>query len=294
LAGNAAHSVLPLEHAFTSAIALMLQMSAHAVGWPVAAGGSQAIADALCSKLRSLGGQIQCGWEVKALAELPSARAYVFDTSPSIMTRVAGKALPQGYQRRLSRFKHGPGVFKVDYALSQPVPWLNADCRRAGTVHVGGTLEQISRSEAAAYDGEHAQQPFVLVSQPSVCDSSRAPTGQAVLWAYCHTPAGSTQDMQEAIIRQIEHYAPGFRDTILASHSMNCVQMEAYNANYIGGDIVGGMASWSQLMTRPVVSLDPYATPHTKIFLCSASTPPAGGVHGMCGWNAAQSVLKKV
>jgi phytoene dehydrogenase-like protein len=293
-AGNAAHSVLPLEHLFTSAIALMLQMSAHAVGWPVAEGGSQSIAEALCTKLRALGGEIRCDWKVQHLAELPTARVYLFDTSPSIMTRIASKELPESYQRRISRFKHGPGVFKVDYALSEPVPWLNQDCRKAGTVHVGGTMQQICHSEAAAYEGRYVEQPFVLVTQPSVCDPSRAPAGQAVLWAYCHTPSGSTVDMEETITRQIETYAPGFRDTILASHSMNCQQMEAYNANYIGGDIVGGMASWSQLMTRPIVSLDPYATPHKKIFLCSASTPPAGGVHGMCGWNAAQSVLKRI
>ncbi len=292
-AGNAAHSVLPLEQVFTSAIAMMLQMSAHAVGWPVAAGGSQSIADALVSKLRSLGGEVRCGWNVQALGELPSARVYLFDTSPRVMTRLAGDALPSSYVARLHRFKHGPGIFKMDYALSGPVPWLNESCRRAGTVHVGGTLAEICASERAAYDGKISERPFVLVSQPSVCDASRAPAGKAVLWAYCHAPAGSTVDMSEHITAQIERYAPGFRDVILATHTLNSPQMEAYNPNYIGGDIVGGMANWAQIMTRPIASLCPYATPNAQLYLCSASTPPAGGVHGMCGWNAAQAVLRR-
>lgn len=294
LAGNAAHSVLPLEQPFTSAIAVMLQMSAHAVGWPVAQGGSQAIADALVSKLRSLGGEVKCGWNVKTLTELPSARVVLFDTSPRVMTRIAGAALPPLYTKRLHAFKHGPGVFKVDYALDGPVPWLNEACRVAGTVHVGGTIDDIRASELDACEGRHSKQPFVLVAQPSPCDPSRAPEGKAVLWAYCHVPAHSTVDMEPVITAQIERYAPGFRDLILARHTLNGPQMEAYNQNYIGGDIVGGMADWSQLLTRPVASFCPWATPNPKLFLCSASTPPAGGVHGMCGWNAAQAVLKRV
>ena len=293
-AGNAAHSVLPLEYVFTSAVAMMLQMSAHAVGWPVAAGGSQSIANALVSKLRSLGGEVRCGWNVKSITELPSARAYLFDTSPRVITRVAVEALPSGYANRLQSYEHGPGVFKIDYALSSPVPWTNEACRKAGTVHVGGTLEEIRASELDAYEGRHSERPFVLVAQQSVCDASRAPAGQHTLWAYCHVPAGSTRDMSTIIEAQIERFAPGFRDTILARHSMNCAQMEGYNQNYIGGDVVGGMANWKQLMTRPVVSLCPYATPNKSIYLCSASTPPAGGVHGMCGWNAANVVLKRV
>jgi phytoene dehydrogenase-like protein len=287
LAGNAAHTVLPLEHAMTSAVAVMLQMSAHAVGWPVAAGGSQAISRALVSKLETLGGKLQCSNVVRSMADLPAARAYLFDTSPRVMTRICGDALPSRYVRRLESYRHGAGVFKVDYALSEPVPWLNDACRHAGTVHVGGTLAEVCRSEAQAHYGEHAEQPFVLVAQPSACDPSRAPEGKAVLWAYCHVPAGSSADMQERITSQIERYAPGFRETILAAHTMNCAQMEHYNANYIGGDVVGGANSWDQIMTRPILSASPYATPHPKIFLCSASTPPAGGVHGMCGWNAA-------
>ena len=269
----------------------MLQMSAHAVGWPVAQGGSQSIANALVSKLQTLGGEVRCGWQVRAMKELPSARAYLFDTSPRVMTSIANEALPASYVNRLHRYQHGPGVFKIDYALNGPVPWLNAACRQAGTVHVGGTLEEVRASELDAYEGRHSERPFVLVAQQSVCDATRAPDGKHTLWAYCHVPAGSTVDTTAVIEAQIERYAPGFRDTILARHSMNCAQMERYNANYIGGDVVGGMANWKQLMTRPVVSLCPYATPKKAVFLCSASTPPAGGVPGMCGRNAAQAVL---
>jgi phytoene dehydrogenase-like protein len=181
----------------------------------------------------------------------------------------------------------------VDYALSEPVPWTHPDCRQAGTVHVGGTLEEICRSERDAIDGKHTEAPFVLVAQQSICDPSRAPQGQHTLWAYCHVPAYSSQDMRPAIERQIERFAPGFRDTILAAHSMNSVQMESYNPNCIGGDIVGGMADWQQLLTRPIVSLNPYATPNPRLYLCSASTPPAGGVHGMCGHHAARAVMKR-
>lgn len=294
LGGNAAHSVLPLESPFTSAIGLMLQMTAHAAGWPVAKGGSQEIANALAAELQELGGEIQCGRKVATLDELPNSRAVLFDTSPRQLVQIAGKALPSGYQRRLLAFKHGPGVFKIDYALDGPVPWLNEGCRKAGTVHVGGTLDEIARSEAQACSGEHPERPFVLVSQPSVCDPSRAPEGKQVLWAYCHVPAGSTRDMSQIIHAQIERFAPGFRDRILATHTLNTAQMEAYNGNYIGGDIVGGMANWAQLLTRPIVSLNPYATPNPRLFLCSASTPPAGGVHGMCGRNAARAVLRRL
>ena len=293
-AGNAAHSVLPLEQVFTSAVAMMLQMSAHAVGWPVAEGGSQSIATALEAKLKSLGGEVRCGWNVQTLAELPTARAYLFDTSPRVLTRIAGHALPEGYTRRLNAYRHGPGVFKVDYALSAPVPWINEACRKAGTVHVGGGLNEIRASERDAFEGRVSNNPFVLVAQQSVCDASRAPTGKHTLWAYCHVPNGSSVSMEEIIAQQIERFAPGFRETILATHTTNCAQMEAYNQNYVGGDIVGGIANWAQLITRPVASLCPSATPHKQLFLCSASTPPAGGVHGMCGWNAAQAVLKRI
>ncbi|MCB1226487.1 MAG: NAD(P)/FAD-dependent oxidoreductase [Verrucomicrobiales bacterium] len=293
LAGNAAHSVLPLEAPLTSAIAVMLQFSAHAVGWPVAEGGSQAITEALVRILNAHGGEVVCDWPVTSLAQLPPARAVLFDTTPAAMARIAGEALPSSYQRRLQRFRHGPGVYKIDYALSQPVPWLNADCRRAGTVHVGGTLEEICASERDACEGRISEKPFVLTAQPTVCDASRAPAGGHVLWAYCHVPAGCTTDMRARIEAQIERFAPGFRDTIRQAHVMSPAAMEAYNANYPGGDIVGGMASWDQLLTRPVARLDPWSTPNPRLFLCSASTPPAGGVHGMCGAHAVRSVLRR-
>ncbi len=292
-AGNAAHSVLPLEHLTTSAIAMMLQTAAHAVGWPVAEGGSQRIADALASKLRSLGGDVRCGVTVRSLKDIPPARAILFDTSPRVMASIAGDELPPGYRTRIQRFKHGPGVCKVDYALSGPVQWSNEDCRSAGTVHVGGTLDEIRASELDAFEGRISQRPFVLVAQQSLCDPTRAPAGKHTLWAYCHAPAGCSVSMEPQITAQIERFAPGFRDLILATHTMTATDMHAYNMNYIGGDIVGGMASWDQILTRPIASLCPYATPNPRIFLCSASTPPAGGVHGMCGWNAAQAVLRR-
>jgi phytoene dehydrogenase-like protein len=293
-AGNAAHCVMPLNCLFTSAIGVLLQMSAHAVGWPVAEGGSQSIARALASVLKKLNGEIVCGWPVQALSELPSARAYLFDTSPSVMARIAGDQLPAGFRRRLNAFRHGPGIFKIDYALSGPVPWTNESCRKAGTVHVGGTLAEIAASERDAFAGRHSERPFVLVGQQSLADPSRAPAGQHTLWAYCHVPSHSTVDMEARIVAQIERFAPGFRDTILARHTVNCRQVEAYNMNYVGGDIVGGVTDLTQLFTRPVARLNPYTTPNPAIFICSASTPPGGGVHGMCGYNAATTVLRRV
>jgi phytoene dehydrogenase-like protein len=292
-AGNAAHSVLPLQAPLTSAIALMLQFSAHAVGWPVAKGGSQRITEALLRIIHRHGGELVTGWRLRSLAELPPSRAVLFDTSPRLLADIAGAALPSRYRDRLLRYRHGPGVFKIDYALSQPVPWTHPDCRKAGTVHVGGTLEEISLSERDACEGRHTDKPFVLVAQQSLCDPSRAPANHHTLWAYCHVPHGSTTDMRDRIERQIERFAPGFRDTILAAHTFHAAQMETYNPNYIGGDIVGGMADWRQLLTRPVASLNPYATPNPRLFLCSASTPPAGGVHGMCGAHAVRAVLNR-
>lgn len=293
-AGNAAHCVLPLTQLFTSAIGVLLQLSAHAVGWPVAEGGSQSIANALAAVLKKLDGEIVCGWPVKTMSELPPARAYLFDTSPSVLSRIAGGELPSNFRKRLDAYRHGPGIFKIDYALSGPVPWTNEACRKAGTVHVGGTLAEVAASERDAFEGRHSERPFVLVGQQSLADPTRAPAGKHTLWAYCHVPSGSTADMEARINAQIERFAPGFRDVILARHTMNCPQVEAYNMNYIGGDIVGGMADLTQLITRPVVRLNPYTTPNPKLFICSASTPPAGGVHGMCGFNAANSVLRRV
>ncbi|CAN5916326.1 NAD(P)/FAD-dependent oxidoreductase [soil metagenome] len=293
-AGNAAHSVMPLENLLTSAIGLMLQMSAHAVGWPMAKGGSQSLADTLLRIFESHGGEVQCSRQVKSLEELPTSKAYLFDLSPRNLAKITGEALPLGYRQKLLAFRHGPGVFKVDYALSAAIPWQAENCRKAGTVHVGGTLEEITASERDAWEGRHSEKPFTLVVQPTICDPTRAPEGKHVAWAYCHVPHGSTKDMLETINSQIERFAPGFRDGILATHIMNCEAMEAYNANYIGGDVVGGITDWRQLFTRPVARWNPYTTPNPKIFLCSASTPPGGGVHGMCGYWAAETALTQI
>jgi len=293
-AGNAAHCVMPLNRAFTSAIGVLLQLSAHAVGWPVAEGGSQNIARALASVLKQFNGEILCSRPIQSMGELPPARAYLFDTSPSVLARIAGEHLPSRFRKRLNAFRHGPGIFKIDYALSASVPWTNESCRRAGTVHVGGTLSEVAESERDAFEGRHSERPFVLVSQQSLADPSRAPAGHHTLWAYCHVPSHSTVDMEPRITAQIERFAPGFRDTILARHTMNCRQVEAYNMNCTGGDIVGGVTDLAQLITRPVARISPYTTPNPTIFICSASTPPGGGVHGMCGYNAATTVLRRV
>ncbi|MCC6881385.1 MAG: NAD(P)/FAD-dependent oxidoreductase [Verrucomicrobiales bacterium] len=291
-AGNAAHSVLPLDRPLaTSAIGLMLMAAGHKNGWPVVRGGSGQLAKALAACLESLGGEIVCGWPVRSIEDLPEARAYLFDTSPSSLARLAASRLPKGYQRQLRRYRHGPGVFKIDYALDGPIPWRSEECRRAGTVHVGGCLDEVVVAERAPWQGRHHERPFVLLAQQSLCDPTRAPAGKQTAWAYCHVPAGSTENCRRAVESQIERFAPGFRDRILASRVLNCADYESYNPNLIGGDIVGGVADWRQLLTRPVVSLKPHVTPAKGIFLCSASTPPGGGVHGMCGWWAARMAL---
>jgi phytoene dehydrogenase-like protein len=292
--GNAAHSIIPLEKFFTTAIGLVLQICAHSVGWPIPEGGSQRITETMADILRGLGGEIQCGWQVNTLAELPPAKALLFDVSPRNLSRICGDALPGRYRLKLEAFRHGPGVFKVDYALNAPIPWTNEWCRKAGVVHVGGTIEEIATSERESWFGKHPAKPFILVNQPTLDDPSRAPAGKHIAWAYCHVPAGSTTDMLEAMNAQIERFAPGFRDCVLAQHTMNCAQMEDYNANYIGGDVVGGVNDLRQLFTRPAGLIQPYATPNPRVFLCSASTPPGGGVHGMCGYWAAKCVLKRV
>ncbi|MEZ0388343.1 MAG: phytoene desaturase family protein, partial [Verrucomicrobium sp.] len=293
-AGNAGHSVMPFHLPLTSAIGLVLQMSAHAGGWPIPEGGSQSIGDAMVRVLKGLGGEVQCGQNVRSLADLPEAKAWLFDLSPKNVARIAGEALPISYRNKLEKYRHGPGVFKVDYALNAPIPWANADCAKAGTVHVGGTLEEITLSERDAWIGAHSERPFVLVSQPTLADPSRAPKGKHVAWAYCHVPNGSTRDQLEVINAKIERFAPGFRDCIEATATLNTRQIETYNPNYVGGDVVGGVTDWKQLFSRPAGLFHPYATPHPKIFLCSASTPPGGGVHGMCGYWAAECVAKKV
>ena len=284
--------MLRLDRPPTAAVALVLMLTGHHVGWPVARGGSQAVADALASLARSYGAEIECGHRVERIDELDDAGAVLFDLTPRQVVAIAGDRLPSRYRRALERYRYGPGVFKLDWALDGPIPWTAPDCARAGTVHVGGTFEEIAASEAAATRA-HAERPFVLLAQPTVCDPSRAPEGKHIGWAYCHVPPGSTRDMTEPIERQVERFAPGFRDRILGRASMNAAQMEAYNPNYVGGDINGGRMDLTQLFTRPVARPVPYTTPDPRLFICSSSTPPGGGVHGMCGYFAAQAVLKR-
>jgi phytoene dehydrogenase-like protein len=291
-AGLAAHAILPLEAPLTAAFGLMLGALGHVVGWPLPQGGSQQIADALGAYLRALGGEIVVDQPVATLADLPPARAVLLDVTPRQLLRLAEGRLPQGYRRQLARYRYGMGVFKVDYALAGPVPWRAAECRRAGTVHLGGTLAEIAAGERAVAQGHHPERPYVLVAQQSLFDGTRAPAGWHTLWAYCHVPHGSTVDMSAAIDAQIERFAPGFRDLILARQATNTVALEAYNPNYIGGDINGGVQDWRQFWTRPVPRLNPYATPLPGLYLCSSSTPPGGGVHGMAGYHAAQALLR--
>lgn len=294
LAGIAAHAMVPLDSLVTSSFALTLAMAGHAVGWPIARGGSQAIADALVAHYRELGGELVLGRPIERLRDLPSARAYLFNTSPAQLLAIAGDELPAGYKRRVSRFRYGPGVFKVDWAMSGPVPWRDARCARAVTVHLSGNLAQVAASEAAVNEGKFSQRPFVLLGQPSLVDSTRAPAGKHTVWAYCHVPHGSPVDALPAIEAQLEQFAPGFRDLVLARHTQNAVEIAHHNRNYVGGDISGGVSDLTQLFFRPVLRVDPYSTPHRQIYLCSASTPPGGGVHGMCGYWAAQSALQRV
>jgi phytoene dehydrogenase-like protein len=292
-AGLAAHSFLPLDAPFTSAFALVLAVSGHAVGWPFPRGGSQRIADALASYLRTLGGEIVVNDRIAALSELEKARAYLFDTSPYALEQIAAEKLGTMYRRTLRQYRFGPGVFKVDYALAGPVPWRAAECRRAGTVHLGGTLEEIAAGEKQVNRGEHPERPFVLVGQQSLFDPTRAPLGMHTLWTYCHVPNGSTEDMTARIEAQIERFAPGFREIVLKRSVMNTADVESHNANYIGGDISAGSHDGLQFMARPTWAIDPYATPANDIYLCSAATPPMAGVHGMCGYNAARSALHR-
>ena len=290
-AGAAAHSFLPLSRPLTSAMGIMLLASGHVAGWPTARGGSQAIADAMAKRLIELGGEIETGRPVRSLDDVPASRAVLFDVTPRQLVRICGDALPDGYRRRLSAFRYGPGIFKVDYALSEPVPWANPDARRAGSVHLGGTMGEIAAGEADVAAGRHPSRPFVLVAQQSLFDPTRAPAGQHTLWTYCHVPARSTLDMTAAIEAQLERFAPGFRDVVLARHTADSSWYEAYNPNIIGGDIAGGSHAGLQLVLRPRPGLHPYKTPNPRLLLCSASTPPGGGVHGMCGMNAALAAL---
>jgi phytoene dehydrogenase-like protein len=293
-AGLAAHSILPLEQITTAAFGLILGLLGHAVGWPVPKGGSQQIANALACYLSTLDGEIVTGSPVSSFKELPPARAVLFDLTPRQLVQIAGEQLPAGYRRKLEKYRYGPGAFKVDWALSGPVPWLAPECHRAGTVHLGPTLDEIAAGERAMFYGQHPERPYVLVAQQSVPDPSRAPAGQQTLWAYCHVPNGSTFDMTDRIEAQIERFAPGFRDCILARSVRGPADLHAYNPNYFGGDINGGVQDWRQLFTRPVARIVPYSTPAENIYICSSSTPPGGGVHGMCGYYAATAALKAV
>jgi phytoene dehydrogenase-like protein len=291
-AGMAGHSMMPFHKLITAAFGIVLNCSAHAVGWPVARGGSQKIADALASYLHSMGGEIVTGWRVKALDELPSARAVLFDTSPTELVKIAGQRLPDGFRSKLEGFRYGPGVFKVDFALDGPIPWKAKECNQAATLHLGSTFEEIEAAELEVAQGRHPEKPYVLLAQQTLFDETRAPRGKHTVWAYCHVPSGSTFDMTERIEAQIERYAPGFRDCILARHTMNALGLEEYNPNYVGGDINAGIQDIRQQFTRPTARWVPYSTPVKGIYLCSSSTPPGGGAHGMCGYHAAQAVLR--
>lgn len=288
--GLAAHSMLPLEARGSAAFGLILAMAAHGVGWPIARGGAQNLTRALVSYLRSLGGEIATGRRIDRLDSLPRSRAVLCDLTPRQLLALAGPQLPDGYRRRLQAYRYGPGAFKMDWALKAPVPWRARECSRAATVHVGGSLQEIAASERAAWGEKNRAGPFVLLAQPSLFDSSRAPQGHHTLWAYCHVPNGSKVDMSEAIERQIERFAPGFRDVIQARNILDPAALEARNPNLVGGDINGGAASLDQLFLRPTWRL--YKTPVAGLYICSSSTPPGGGVHGMCGYFAALRALK--
>ncbi len=292
-AGLAAHSTLPLEAPFTASFGMVLALTAHAVGWPLPRGGSQKIADALACHLKSLGGEIITNARVQDLNALPEARAYLCDVTPKQLLHIAGDKLRGRYARQLKNFRYGPGVFKLDYALDAPIPWRAKEALRAATVHIGPTLGEISASERATNEGRVSDAPYVLVVQTSLFDDTRAPHGKHTLWAYCHVPNGSAIDMTERIENQIERFAPGFKNRILARSVMNPAQIESRNANYVGGDINGGVQDFFQLFGRPVWRTNPYTTPDKKIYICSSSTPPGGGVHGMCGWHAANAALRR-
>jgi phytoene dehydrogenase-like protein len=291
-AGLAAHSFLPLERTPSAAFGVVLGMLAHAVGWPSPRGGSQQIANALASLLRLLGGELLTGARIDDPAQLPKSRVVLWDLTPAQLLRIAGAQLPASYRHCLERFRYGPGIFKIDYALAEPIPWTAELCRRAGTVHVCGTFEEVAAAEREVTLGKQPDRPFVLLAQPTLFDSTRAPEGKHIAWAYCHVPRGSSVDMTTPIEAQIERFAPGFRDTILMRHTSDCAQLELSNANLIGGSIDGGATDLRQLIARPIFSSAPYRIPRAGWYLCSASTPPGGGVHGMCGFHAAETALR--
>ena len=290
--GMAGHSMLPLEQLVTAGFGMMLGGLAHAVGWPMARRGSQTIADAMAAYLRDLGGEIQTSSPVNSMQDLPSTGVVFFDLTPRQVLEIAAERFPASYCRQLAGYRYGPGVFKIDYALDGPIPWLAHGIDQAGTVHIGGTLDEISAAERAVWRGEIPERPFVLLAQQSLFDACRAPEGKHTAWAYCHVPHGSTVDMTSRIEAQIERFAPGFSDLVLARSTHNAQEMQIYNPNYVGGDINGGVQDLRQFFTRPVARWVPYSTPDASIYLCSSSTPPGGGVHGMCGYHAAQAAMR--
>ncbi len=291
-AGNAAHSFLPMERSPSAMFGFVLGTLGHAVGWPLPRGGSQSIADALASYLRLLGGEVHTGIRIEGVDEVPRTRAVLFDVTPRQLLKIAGKHFPDRYRRALSRYRYGPGVFKVVYALDGPIPWAAQECTRAGTVHLGATLEEISAGEASVWRGEHPERPFILLAQQSLFDDTRAPEGKHTVWAYCHVPNGSTFDMSGRIEAQIERFAPGFRERVLAKSTMNTAELQHTNANLVGGDINGGVMDLRQLVARPTARVTPYSTPAKGLYLCSSSTPPGGAVHGMNGYLAARTTLR--
>jgi len=293
-AGMTAHAIQPLSNAATSASGLLLMSAAHLQGWPMAKGGSQSIAKALASYFLSLGGTIETKFVVESLSKLPSSKAILLDVTPRQLLKIAGHKFSSVYKWQLRRYRYGMGVFKIDWALNAPIPFTASECRQAGTVHLGNTFEEIAVSEQITAEGRHPQKPFVLLVQQSLFDRSRAPKGKHTAWAYCHVPNGSKADMTVQIEKQVERFAPGFRDQVIGRHVMNTAQLETYNPNYVGGDIIGGIMDLGQLFTRPALRFSPYKTSAKGIYICSSSTPPGGGVHGMCGYHAAKKALKDI
>lgn len=292
IGGLAAHSILPLEKRFSAGVALMLALTLHDKGWPLPRGGSQQITWALIRYLQSLGGEVMTNMRITSLKQLPHSGAMIFATSPMSLASIAGDRLPENYKKKLRAVRYGPSVFKIDWALDAPIPWSAEGCKTSSTVHVGGTFEEIAKSERDAWEGCISEKPFMIVTQPSLFDDTRAPSGKHTAWAYCHVPHGSTEDMTERMENQIERFAPGFKKIILKRSVMSPARIEGHNANNIGGDITGGVMDLAQLFKRPTSILRPYSTPDPHLFLCSSSTPPGPGVHGMCGFHAAKAVLR--
>jgi phytoene dehydrogenase-like protein len=290
--GMAGHGMLPLDRKFTASFGLVLGLLGHLSGWPVAKGGSQKIASALEAYFLALGGEIVTNVRIKSLSQVPPAKVALFDLTPRQILKIKGTRIPDDYRRKLENFRYGVGVFKLDWALDAPVPFTAEECLQAGTVHLGGSFAEMQLSESLIWQGKHYEKPLVLLAQQSSFDPTRAPAGKHTAWAYCHVPQGSENDMTEIIENQVERFAPGFKERILARHKMNIKDFQAYNANYVGGDINGGVQDWQQIFTRPVKSFSPYNIPVQGLYICSSSTPPGGGVHGMCGFNAAQKVLR--